>query len=121
MSVLTRALYRGLILAWAGYTALAQPGIPACWMEASACEAHVHFNHHQAETPHSHDYLVDLASGQGVPGVAALLIPVNLLLDLIFGGLVLRAMLAPVLVIFVWNDHPEPPPPHAGVAAPSSL
>jgi hypothetical protein len=41
-------------------TMIAPPGIPACWLESEPCEVHVHFSHEQAETPHTHYFLIDL-------------------------------------------------------------
>ncbi len=111
MSGLPRFLSRLFILAWAGYTALAQPGVPACWLEAHPCEVHIHFSQHQAETPHSHGYLLDLAGAQGAPGLANPVTPIGLLIGLLFSSQVLRELAFPSLAAFLWKSPPEPPPP----------
>jgi hypothetical protein len=64
MSPILRRLVRVPVLLWAIYLMFAQPGLPACWLEAVPCEFHVHFSAEQAETPHSHNYLLDQALGQ---------------------------------------------------------
>jgi hypothetical protein len=112
MSALPRALFnRVFLLVWAGYIALAQPGVPACWLEAHACEFHVHFSQHHAETPHSHSYLFDLANAQGAPGLSPLLIPVGLLIALLFNSRFFRMFGMPVLAESSWKFLGEPPPP----------
>jgi hypothetical protein len=51
------------LVLWAVCTMFAPPGLPACWLEQQPCEFHVHFSQEQAETPHTHFYLIDLAQG----------------------------------------------------------
>ncbi len=111
MSPITRLTLRVFTLVWAGYTALAQPGLPACWLERHACEIHIHLSKEQAESPHSHGYLFDLASADGAPALPSLLIPVGLLLALLFGRLVLRELISPMPAQAIWESLLEPPPP----------
>jgi hypothetical protein len=64
MECIRCGFYQILLIIWALYMILAQPGLPACWLEARSCAAHTHFSKEQEETPHSHEYLFDLAQGQ---------------------------------------------------------
>ncbi len=57
---MARAFFRLSLLVWAGIIIIAPPGIPACWLESEPCAIHVHFSQEQAETPHTHYYLIDL-------------------------------------------------------------
>jgi hypothetical protein len=96
---------------WAFYTVLAQPGLPPCWLESRACEFHPHFSRHHAETPHTHDYLFDLAKTTTVQGLHILLIPISLLIELLFLSPLLRKELSPALIERIWISLLDPPPP----------
>ena len=63
MSSIGRWVYRAAIVFLAIYTMFAQPGLPACWLEAEPCEFHMHLSKEQAESPHSHTYLIDQIQG----------------------------------------------------------
>jgi hypothetical protein len=115
MLVFWRNLFRASIFLWIGYIALAQPGIPACWLEAHACEIHIHFSKHQAETPHSHDYLLDLAKAQGAPALPTLLIPASLLIALLSCSRVFRQVVFPVTEKYFWKALPDLPPPRLAI------
>jgi hypothetical protein len=116
MSPIARLTLRVFTLVWAGYTALAQPGIPACWLERHACEIHMHFSKEQADSPHSHGYLFDLASAEGASALPTLLIPVGLLLALLFGSLVLRELVSPTPAQALWESLVESPPPRLAIS-----
>jgi hypothetical protein len=108
---LIRLFPRAFILFLAGYTTLAQPGLPPCWVEKHACESHPHFSRHQAETSHSHEYLFDLSQSQVAQDLSPLLFPVSLLLAALFTTRILRKMCLPVINRFFWIDLFDPPPP----------
>ncbi len=106
-----RLFFRGFILFLACYTTLAQPGMPPCWLEKHACESHPHFSQHQAETPHSHEYLFDLSQAQAAQDLSLVLAPVSLLIAALFGTRILRKMCLPILDGFFWIYSFDPPPP----------
>ena len=57
-------LLQVFVVCMAAYTIFAQPGMPPCWLEKTACEIHPHFSREQEEDPHhSHLYLIDLSLG----------------------------------------------------------
>jgi hypothetical protein len=117
MSPIARLTIRVFTLVWAGYTVLAQPGIPACWLERHACEIHIHLSEEQAKNPHTHGYLFDLASADGAPALPSLLIPLNLLLALLFGRLVLRELISPMPAHTLWEAYLDPPPPRFPISS----
>jgi hypothetical protein len=90
---------------------VAQPGVPSCWLEKHACAVHAHLNHHQAETPHTHDYLFDLAQTQTTPALPFLQIPVSLLIAALFSTQILRELGIPLVYELFWSFRVEPPPP----------
>ena len=106
-----RIRFPALIVTLAFYIALAQPGMPACWLEAQPCEAHVHFDKTQAGSPHSHDYLFDLSKVQDSPGVSLLFIPISLLITLLFLVQVSREIPNLTLGGRGWVSSPDSPPP----------
>jgi hypothetical protein len=103
--------YRLILLAWASYTALAQPGIPACWLEKHACEIHIHLSQQQAESPHTHSYLFDLANADGAAALASIFIPLNILFLLMFSTPITRCFALPLSGESPWASQLEPPPP----------
>lgn len=107
MKRLTRSTVLFLIL----YTALAQPGLPACWLMAHACEVHVHFSQEQASHPHTHEYLFDLAAGQGTQASTVQLAPALVLIKLLFSVAVWREACQPTTPGRQWMGALEPPPP----------
>jgi hypothetical protein len=64
---------------WLFYLILAQPGLPACWLEKNACEAHPHPGGHAA-VPHTHEYLFEDVQTAS-PALPVRLIPARLLLE----------------------------------------
>ncbi len=116
MSLYWRSASRLLIIMLAGYMALAQPGLPPCWLQAHACEVHPHFSKHHAETPHSHGYLLDLAKANAAQGLVSPLIPAGLLIELLSLGLFLRSTLGPDILEQAWIPLLEPPPPRASLS-----
>jgi hypothetical protein len=100
-----------LIFLWAGCLALAQPGLPACWLEARACELHPHFSQYHAETAHSHDYLFELATAQVSQGLPVLLVPLSLLLAELFRAGILKEISDPAFFERFWKYPVETPPP----------
>jgi hypothetical protein len=117
MLVFRRNLLRFFVFLWIGYISLTQPGLPACWLEVHACEIHVHFSQHQAEIPHSHDYLLDLAKAQGAPALPTLLIPASLLIALLFDSRVFRQVIFPVIEKYFCKTLPDLPPPRASISS----
>jgi hypothetical protein len=117
MSPIARLTLRVFTLFWSGYTILAQPGLPACWLERHACEIHMHLSKEQAESPHSHGYLFDLASADGAPALPSVLIAVNLLLALLFGRLILRELISPMPAQALWESLVESPPPRFPISS----
>jgi hypothetical protein len=111
MFALKRYGYRLILLAWASYTALAQPGIPACWLERHACEIHIHLSQRQAESPHTHGYLFDLANADGAATLPSLFIPLSILFLLIFDTLIMRGFTRQLTGESRWISRLEPPPP----------
>jgi hypothetical protein len=122
MSKFFSILARGGMLLCTLYLALAQPGVPACWLSARACALHQHFSPAQAHHPHSHDYLHDLAAGQALQLLPASLAPAGLLIALLFLIQIWRVMRPAALRPPLWVWLPEPPPPRAFLAdqAPST-
>jgi hypothetical protein len=112
MPLFRRSVVRLLIVAWALYTALAQPGLPACWLERIPCESHPHFSPEQAGHPHSHLYLLDLVGSSVAPGLAALITPLSLLIEIFLAGqLLLIFETSSPRLGHLWKALPEPPPP----------
>jgi len=103
------------LLLWAIYTTLTPPGLPACWLEKVPCEIHVHFSVDQAETPHTHFYLFDLAMGMGSQPYPFLAFTCTLLIALLAasGPKLWRKNNSPDFGKYGWNPVPEPPPPKA--------
>jgi hypothetical protein len=113
MMTIRRVIIRFFLFTWAFYTAFAQPGLPACWLEAKACQVHVHFSQEQAETPHDHGYLVGLASGMAAAAVPQVMIPAGLLVALlaVAGAVLLKKLNESTDRELRWLYVPEPPPP----------
>ena len=106
-------MIRLAILLWAVYTIFAQPGLPACWLEAVPCEFHVHFGHGHADVPHSHTYLYDLVQGQAslpypFPAFDSMLLILLLALSGPAAWLMVKSENTPVAG---WIFAPDPPPP----------
>jgi hypothetical protein len=117
MSLYWRLTLRVFIIIWAGYTALAQPGLPPCWLEARACEIHPHFSKEHAESPHTHGYLFDLAKATASAALPILLIPVSLLIELLSLSPLLRRTGNPAVIEWNWISPLEPPPPRASITS----
>jgi hypothetical protein len=111
-------MLRPAILLWAIYTMFAQPGLPACWLEAVPCQFHVHFGHGHAELPHSHAYLYDLAQGQAsqpnpFPAFDSMLLVLLLALSGASARLIKRSDQSGIAS---WIFAPDPPPPKPAFA-----
>jgi hypothetical protein len=91
----------------------APPGLPACWLEKEPCEFHTHFSQEQAETPHTHYYLIDLTLGTSTQPVPFVNFESGLLVLLLsLSGLKLwHKETAEALRRSGWAFTPEPPPP----------
>jgi hypothetical protein len=100
-----------IILFWAGYTALAQPGVPPCWLEKQPCQVHIHFSKAQESHPHTHEYLFDLTRATGAQALATVLLPAGLLIELLMASFIFRKLHRPLLVKHSWAALPVPPPP----------
>ena len=104
-------LIRGSILFWTVIMAFAQPGLPACWAMAHACEYHPHLSEHQANTPHTHDYLYDDASASGIQLPPVLRIPLSVLIAGLFTVNIWRWIVFQHCWGIRWRQNPETPPP----------
>ena len=113
MSASRGLLCRIAILLLAGYMCLAQPGVPPCWLEAHACAVHPHFSQEQAEAPHSHDYLLDLARSSTAGFLPVLLTPISLLIELLGLTLLLCGAIHAIVNERQWLAAIEPPPPRS--------
>ena len=113
MSTIRRLFIRLALAVWALCTMFAPPGLPGCWLEKQPCEFHVHFSQEQAETPHTHYYLIDLTLGTaGQPQPFVHLETALLLLCLSLSGLKLwRSVSRSALSRRDWTMVPELPPP----------
>ena len=106
-------IVRLALAVWALFTIFAPPGLPACWLEKVPCEFHTHFSEEQAETPHSHYYLIDLTEGTAaqpqslVPVEAALLV----IALSISGAKIRQKNHRSAFARCEWALIPEPPPP----------
>ena len=114
MSFNRRVTIRLFLLLWAGYLTLAQPGLPACWLEARPCEYHIHLGRQQVGSAHSHNYLFDLANASAAQALAISPVPVNLLIEMLFLISLFRGSTSAVLRELNWIAPPFPPPPRAG-------
>jgi hypothetical protein len=108
---LRQIAFRLVIIIMAGYTALAQPGIPACWIEVNPCEIHPHFSRQHLENPHSHEYLYDLAKTNVVQVLPIILIPLSLLIEILSGTLLLPIAANSLESQLKWISLLKPPPP----------
>jgi hypothetical protein len=104
-------MVRVLFGAWVIYLALAQPGLPACWLDTRACEFHPHFSKSQAENPHQHDYLFDLIKASVDQALPVSLIPISLLIELCSLITLFRKAVSPALFDRKWVVSLDPPPP----------
>ncbi len=119
MSLFWRFTIRLLLVGWAASVSLAQPGLPACWLEVNACETHIHFNKHHAETPHSHEYLFDLTNVTSAQALPNLLLPIFLLARLLFSNnLLLPGSRNTYLYQRMWGFKPDPHPPRPCLSCP---
>jgi hypothetical protein len=91
--------------------ALAQPGLPACWLEVRACEIHPHLSRRQAETPHEHTYLLDLALATSAAGMPVSIIPASLLIRLLSRSSLFRKSESIAPFRLDWIARLDPPPP----------
>ncbi len=104
-----RRFLRWFTLLWAIYTMFAQPGLPSCWLEQKACEAHPHPDGHP-ERPHSHGYLFDdmQASGAAIPQHIT---PAHMILRLLQQVNITWNLRQPAFSTITWFALAEPPPP----------
>lgn len=100
-----------MILFWAGWLVLTQPGLPSCWLELDPCEVHVHFGDEHAGKPHSHGYLFDMSKAQTAAGLPVHVIPASLLLALLFSTSIFRGLGEQPLNKLQRFLLPEPHPP----------
>jgi hypothetical protein len=112
-----RPFLRVLVGLWLCYTALAQPGLPACWLQAKACQIHPHFTGEHAGGPHTHDYLFDLTKTIASSGLAVVLIPISLLIGIMLANLLHFITAYPPLIKRSWIALLEPPPPRLAISS----
>jgi len=109
--------FKTFIVIWAAWLVLAQPGLPACWLESRPCETHLHFGSGHAGHPHSHEYLFDLSRAQASQGLPVQVIPAALLLALLFSTGILRSPAGLPLFRRQRSWLPDPPPPRASLCS----
>jgi len=82
-------------------------------MEREPCEIHPHFSRQQAETPHSHFYLIDLSQGLASQPYPFLSASSTVLIALLAtsGAKAWRKISLPFFTGPHWQAAPEPPPP----------
>jgi hypothetical protein len=92
---------------------VAPPGLPACWLEKEPCEFHTHFSQEQAETPHTHYYLIDLTLGTAAQPVPFVHFESELLVVFLSlsGVKFWQKKDSQSLRRISWAYAPEPPPP----------
>jgi hypothetical protein len=99
-----------LLIFLACYTALAQPGLPPCWLEAEPCAHH----HHVSQKPHSehdHDYLRLQALSQTSVVILTSLVAASLLIVILGWTGITRIIGSVILTSKSWGLVPDPPPP----------
>jgi hypothetical protein len=99
-----------ILLFLAFYIALAQPGLPPCWMEAKPCAHHPHFNVNPL-SDHNHDYLRMDTLSLGAVVITTSLVPVSLLILSLWLTSITRMMTGVILISKSWRLAPDPPPP----------
>jgi hypothetical protein len=117
MSINSRWSVRLVLGLLAVFLSLAQPGLPACWLQAQSCRVHPHFSAEQERMPHSHDYLFDLSITTGAPALPVPVIPVTLLIALLALGLLLPWHSNRTLLAEGWAKRLEPPPPRGALSS----
>lgn len=117
MSINSRWSVRLVLGLLAVFLSLAQPGLPACWLQAQSCRVHPHFSAEQAHVPHSHNYLFDLTITTGAPALPVPVIPVTLLIALLALGLLLPRLSAHTPRAEGWANLLEPPPPRGAFSS----
>jgi len=107
------SLPQPVILMWVMLTTFAPPGLPSCWIERVPCEIHTHFNEHQAQSPHSHFYLIDLSLGLASQPYPFLSVSATIFISLLAasGAKVRRGIILHFFSNLRWKAAPEPPPP----------
>jgi hypothetical protein len=108
-----QAIFRLCLICLGLYMCFAQPGLPACWLQAESCAVHTHFNAHAEAVPHRHDYLVDLTSSLMPDAQPQATIPASMLIRLLYmAGASLLFVLAPIAFHpHSWIVRQDPPPP----------
>lgn len=92
------------------YTALAQPGLCACWLIADVKNVHFHPPGLDPHKPHAHDYLFELY--RVVPAsVAPHLESARELIQRLAAHSLWRPITGGRVLAHGWRSIPEPPPP----------
>jgi hypothetical protein len=110
------------IASWllAGYMALAQPGICACWLLKDVQHVHPHLDAHP-ERPHSHDYLFQISSAQTITTAPPTPEPALRLIDLLSLTGLWRPFSSYAPLQVAWSPVMETPPPRAFLLRQKSL
>lgn len=94
------------------YTALAQPGLCACWLIVDVKHVHFHPPGVDPDKPHSHDYLFE--QYHVLPAsVAPQLETVSELIQKLAAKSLWRPTAGENFFAYGWRFVPEPPPPRA--------
>ena len=116
MKGIERWIVHCIVFLFAGYLALAQPGLPACWLQANACASHPHFSKHHEQIPHTHDYLKDMTQATIAGGIPVVLIPVILLIRHLCQTLLVQHKNQAAIHEREWNIPPDYPPPRVSIS-----
>lgn len=100
----------GLLLLLVVVTALAPPGLPACWLELEPCTLHPHPAHHP-DVPHSHEYLLEDVQAVPAAAVPSVVIPAYLLIALLGQSSVWFKDRRVITLCSGWKCLVDPPPP----------
>jgi len=105
-----------ILLFLAFYTTLAQPGLPACWLQADPCANHPHFNRNPY-AEHDHEYLRLQALSLANVVLPTSLVPASLLIQFLGWTNITRMTTRLILSSKSWGLPPDPPPPRASFSS----
>ncbi len=73
-------------------TAVAPPGLCACWLIPEVESVHPHVSKAHAESHHTHDYLLQISQTTGTDILPLMILPAHVLIALAFAGLIWWAL-----------------------------
>jgi len=78
--------FSALFIFLAILTALAPPGLCPCWLNPEVKTVHPHLSEKQAESEHSHDYLLQISQTNGIEMIPSMITPATVWIALAFAG-----------------------------------